>query len=117
MDGGTSTQFLALWAFGILSVAVAQPGTPSPTIHYTYPPTPTAEWASEAPTGAATITHNPDWTQAQLISVIIGSLVGLLAVVLAVYCAYARGCWDEPKMGKKAELPSASSPLLRPAPV
>jgi ABC-type spermidine/putrescine transport system permease subunit II len=117
MVGGSSMLWL-LWSLALLAVTVAQPGTPSPTIHFTYPPTPTADWASEAPTGAATITHNPDWTEAQLISVILGSLVGLLAVVLAVYCAYARGCWDEPKLGnKKAEMPSASSPLLRPAPV
>ena len=73
---------------------------PTPKI-YTYAPSPTELFASSAPTGSQTITHNPDWTEAQLISVIIGSVVGITAVVLAVYCAYARGAFAEgPKISK-----------------
>lgn len=74
--------------------------SPTPKV-YTYAPSPTELYASSAPTGMQTITHNPDWTQAQLISVIIGSVVGLTAVVLAIYCAYARGaCEEGPKVSK-----------------
>ena len=92
-------------------------GQPSPNVPPSFTPTarptPTAEYATEPPTGAATITHNPDWTEAQLISVVVGSVLGLSAVVLAVYCAYARGCCEEgPKSSSKYELPSQASPLL-----
>ena len=96
----------------LVSLTVAQV---TPSYSPTARPTPTADYATLAPTGAATITHNPDWTEAQLISVVVGSVLGLSAVVLAVYCAYARGCCEDgPKYRttRTAELPSQSSPLL-----
>ena len=85
----------------LLLVCTCVMAQPPPSASPTLRPTQTTEYATPAPTGAATITHNPDWTEAQLISVIIGSVVGLTAVVLAVYCAYARGAFDEgPKITK-----------------
>ena len=83
--------------------------SPTPKI-YTYAPSPTELWASESPTGAQTITHDPDWTEAQLISVIVGSVVGLTAVILAIYCAYARGaCEEGPKISGGKVLAEGSS--------
>ena len=105
----------------LLLVCTCVMAQPPPSASPTLRPTQTTEYATPAPTGAATITHNPDWTEAQLISVIVGSVLGLSAVVLAVYCAYARGCCEEgPKSSRSSrysELPASagatqSSPLL-----
>ena len=116
-----TTKFVTLLLTVLAAVVQVQgQGNFAPSFEPTPRPSTTSEYATESPTGAQTITHNPDWTEAQLISVVVGSVLGLAAVVLAVYCAYARGCCEEgPKIsGRYNELPGSPvaptqhSPLL-----
>ena len=74
----------------------AAPTTGAPTTtKLVYTKSPSASPTTVPPTSYATVTHDPDWTEGQLIAVIVGSLVGFLAVTIAIYCAYARGCCSD----------------------
>jgi len=74
----------------------AAPTTGAPTYTKTvFTKAPSASPTTVPPTSYATVTHDPDWTEGQLIAVIVGSLVGFLAVTIAIYCAYARGCCSD----------------------